>query len=82
MPKFANVYFYFEKWDRWGYFENLLNVASVPNVDEMVFLMKNQRMNYFVVKERIFDAVNNIVHIRVESAGIESNSLSLKGHHY
>ena len=45
MQTFTNVYFYFEKWDRWGYFENLSNVASVPNVDEMVFLMKNQRMN-------------------------------------
>lgn len=58
----------------------MTDVVSILDVVEIVYLQKNVRYDYFIVKERIFDARNNVVHIRVEKMGIENRNIHLRGH--
>ena len=80
MPKFENLYYYLDTYDIHGYFAFDMNVVSIPNIGELIILPKNVRYSYFVVKERIFDRRNNVVHILVEKADVEKRNLRLKGH--
>ena len=80
MSKFTTVYYYLDTYDTHGYFGLGTDVVSIPDVGELVYLQKNVRYSYFIVKERIFDARNNVVHIRVEKTEIENRNIRLRGH--
>ena len=80
MKKFETLYYYLDTYDIHGYFGFGTEVVSIPDIGELVYLQKNVRYSYFVVKERIFDARNNVVHILVEKADVEKRNLRLKGH--
>ena len=80
MSKFTTVYYYLDTYDTHGYFGFGTDVVSIPDVGELVYLQKNVRYSYFIVKERIFDARNNVVHIRVEKTEIENRNIRLRGH--
>lgn len=82
MSKFTTVYYYLETYDIHGYFGFDTDVVSIPNIDELIYLPKNVRYSYFIVKERIFDARKNVVHIRVERANVENRNIHLKGHQW
>ena len=79
LGKFGTIYYYLDTYDSHGYFTLDRDILTIPNVDEFVYIQKSFRYSYFIVKERIFDSKNNIVHIRVERADIENRRISLRG---
>ena len=79
LKKFETIYYYLDTYDIHGYFGFDTDVITMPNVGELVYLQKNVRYSYFIVKERIFDSKRNVVHIRVEKADMEKRDIRLKG---
>ena len=82
LKKFDTIYYYLDNYDIHGYFGFGTDVVSIPEIGELMYLQKNVRYSYFIVRERIFDARNNVVHIRVEKADIENKNIRLKGHQW
>lgn len=82
IPKFDTLYYYLDTYNIYGYFTFDTHVVSIPNIGELIILQKNVRYSYFLVKERIFDTRNNVVHILVEKVDVDNRNLRLKGHQW
>ena len=68
MGKLSNVIFYNESWGTHNVFKKEFDTDKVPNTGEIVVLQLDEDYSFYKVEERVFDYVDDIVHLRLSKS--------------